>query len=137
MHTRKTKEPGMTRDVILPDADRRAYETYHFAPAVRAGNLILCSGQIGTAGGAVPEQPEEEFRNAWRSVGRVLAAAGLGYENIIEYTTFHVGLQQHLQTFMKIRDEFISAPWPAWTAIGVAELAVPGARVEVRVVASS
>jgi enamine deaminase RidA (YjgF/YER057c/UK114 family) len=131
-----TEEPAMTRDVILPDADRRAYETYHFAPAVRAGNLVLCSGQIGTAGGAVPEQPEEEFRNAWKSVGRVLAEAGLGYEDIVEYTTFHVGLQQHLQTFMKIRDEFISAPWPAWTAIGVAELAVPGARVEVRVVAA-
>jgi enamine deaminase RidA (YjgF/YER057c/UK114 family) len=37
---------------------------------------------------------------------------------------------------MKVRDEFISAPWPAWTAIGVSELAVPGARVEVRVVAA-
>jgi enamine deaminase RidA (YjgF/YER057c/UK114 family) len=126
----------MTRDVILPEADRRAYEAFHFAPAVRAGNLILCSGQIGTAGGTVPEQPEEEFRNAWKAVGRVLAEAELGYENIIEYTTFHVGLQQHLQVFMKVRDEFISAPWPAWTAIGVSELAVPGARVEVRVVAA-
>lgn len=128
----------MKRDVILPDTDRRAYETFHFAPAVRANGLILCSGQIGLgADGRVPEEPEEEFRNAWQSVGRILKEAGLGYENIVECTTYHVGLQQHLQTFMKVRDEFISEPWPAWTAIGITELAVPGARVEVRVVASS
>jgi enamine deaminase RidA (YjgF/YER057c/UK114 family) len=126
----------MKRDVILPDADRRAYEAFHFAPAVRSGDLVLCSGQIGLAtGGAVPDQPEEEFRNAWQAVGRILTEAGLGYEHIVEYTTYHVGLQQHLQAFMKVRDEFISAPWPAWTAIGVSELAVPGARVEVKVVA--
>lgn len=126
----------MKRDVILPDADRRAYEAFHFAPAVRSGDLIFCSGQIGLAtGGAVPDKPEDEFRNAWQAVGRILAEAGLSYENIIEYTTYHVGLQQHLQAFMKVRDEFIDAPWPAWTAIGVSELAVPGARVEVKVVA--
>jgi enamine deaminase RidA (YjgF/YER057c/UK114 family) len=127
----------MKRDVILPESDRRAYDAFHFAPAVRSGNLLLCSGQIGlAAGGAVPEQPEEEFRNAWRAVGRILEEAGLTYDNIVEYTTYHVGLQKHLQAFMKVRDEFISEPWPAWTAIGVSELAVPGARVEVRVVAS-
>jgi enamine deaminase RidA (YjgF/YER057c/UK114 family) len=126
----------MKRDVILPDADRRSYDGFHFAPAVRAGELLFCSGQIGVgSGGKVPDQPEEEFRNAWTAVGRILTEAGLTYDNIIEYTTYHVGLQQHLPAFMKVRDEFISEPWPAWTAIGVSELAVPGARVEVRVVA--
>ncbi|MFU8814437.1 MAG: RidA family protein [Pseudomonadales bacterium] len=126
----------MKRDVIVPDADRRAYENFHFAPAIRANGLVLLSGQIGMgADGRVPEQPEEEFRNAWEAVGRILKEANLDYENIVEYTTYHVGLQQHLQTFMKVRDEFINAPWPAWTAIGITELAVLGARVEVRVVA--
>lgn len=126
----------MVRDVIVPDADRRSYEHYHFAPAVRSHGLLLCSGQIGlNEGGTVPNDPEEEFRNAWRAVGRILQEAGLDYGNVVEYTTYHVGLQAHLPAFMKVRDEFISAPWPAWTAIGIGELAVPGARVEIRVVA--
>ena len=30
---------------------------------------------------------------------------------------------------------FLSEPWPAWTAIGITELAVPGAHVEIRVTA--
>lgn len=97
---------------------------------------MLLSGQIGVdAQGQVPDSPAEEFRNAWRAVGAVLAEAGLSFDDVIEYTTFHVGLQDHLAAFMAVRDEFISAPWPAWTAIGISELAVPGARVEIRVTA--
>jgi enamine deaminase RidA (YjgF/YER057c/UK114 family) len=128
--------PSMSRNVIVPEANRRAYEGFHFAPGVRAGNLVILSGQIGLdPTGNVPESAEEEFRNAWRAIGQTLAHAGLDYANIIEYTTFHVGLQANLPTFMKVRDEFISEPWPAWTAIGITELAVPGARVEIRVIA--
>ncbi len=127
----------MSRDVIVPDEDRAAYDNFHFAPAVRTGNLVLLSGQIGATGGGVPDSVEEEFRLAWQGVGRVLAAAGLSFEDVVEITTYHVNLQQHLGTFMKVKDEFVSEPWPAWTAIGITELAIPGARVEIRVTAGS
>ena len=127
----------MPRDIILPSESQASYDAFHFAPAVRSKNgIIYCSGQIGVApNGGVPESAEDEFRNAWQAVGAVLAEAGLTYDDIIEFTTFHVGLQEHLATFMSVKDEFLSAPWPAWTAIGITELAVPGARVEIRVVA--
>ena len=86
------------------------------------------SGQIGSG-----DTAEEEFRSAWQLVGEILAEAGLDYSDIIEFTSYHVGLQEHLGDFMKVKDEFIKEPYPAWTAIGVSELAVPGARVEIRV----
>ena len=91
------------------------------------------SGQIGAVGGKVPDSAEEEFRNAWKGVGEVLKEAGLGFEDIVECTTYHVNMQEHIGAFMKVRDEFVSAPWPAWTAIGTTGLAIPGARVEIRV----
>ncbi|MFK7914225.1 MAG: RidA family protein [Pseudomonadales bacterium] len=127
----------MSRDVIVPDSDRSLYDNFHFAPAVRTkSGLVICSGVIGGgADGTVPEAAKEEFRNAWRAVEKVLTEAGLGLENVLEYTTFHVGLQAHLADFMAVRDEFVSEPWPAWTAIGVTDLAVKGARCEIRVVA--
>lgn len=127
----------MARDVILPEPDKPSYDNFHFAPAVRSSGLVICSGQIGTSpDGSIPDSPEEEFRNAWAAVGRILEEAGLSYDNIVESTTYHVGLQEHLAAFMKVRDEVLSEPWPAWTAIGITELAVPGARVEVRVLAA-
>jgi enamine deaminase RidA (YjgF/YER057c/UK114 family) len=121
-------------DLILPEAMRRTYEGFHFAPAQRHAGVVYCSGQIGTgAGGKIPDDAEEEFRNAWNMVGAILSEANLDYANIIEFTSYHVDLQTHLPAFMKVKDEFIKEPYPAWTAIGITELAVPGARVEIRV----
>ena len=126
----------MSLDVVNPGTNRALYDQFHFSQAVKVDGMLVCSGQIGTgAGGAVPADLAEEFRNAWTSVGRVLAAAGASFTDIVEYTTFHVGLQKTLPTFMQVRDEFVKAPWPAWTAIGISELAVPGAHVEIRVLA--
>ena len=128
----------MSIDTVVPESGKSAYNNFHFAQAVKSGGLLVCSGQIGTnPDHSVPKSAEEEFRNAWQSVGVVLKEAGLNFEDIIEYTSFHVNLSENIQAFMKTRDEVISEPWPAWTAIGITELAVPGARVEIRVIAQT
>jgi enamine deaminase RidA (YjgF/YER057c/UK114 family) len=85
--------------------------------------------------GKLPEDIAEEFRNAWIGIGKLLAESNIGYADIVEYTTYHVGLQANMESFMSVRDEFLSEPWPAWTAIGITELAVLGAHVEIRVTA--
>ena len=126
----------MSIDTVVPESSKKAYENFHFAQGVRSGGLLVCSGQIGTnPDRSLPDSAEDEFRNAWKSVGEVLKEAGLGFEDIIEYTSYHVGLNEHIRAFMKARDEVLTEPWPAWTAIGIVELAAPGARVEIRVIA--
>ena len=50
-------------------------------------------------------------------------------------TTYHVALRKHLDAFVKVKDEFIADPYPAWTSIGVSELITPEALVEIRIVA--
>jgi enamine deaminase RidA (YjgF/YER057c/UK114 family) len=128
----------MSFEAVNPAGSETLYDQFHFSQAARAGDLLVCSGQLGTnADGSVPDSLDTEFENAWRAVGNVLEAAGLGYGNIIEYTTYHVGLSDTLAAFMKARDAVLSEPWPAWTAIGITELAVPGAHVEVRVTAKA
>ena len=124
----------MSTETIVTASSKAMYDQFHFADATVCNGFILCSGVLGTGeGGKVPESVLEEFQNAWRRVGEVLAEAGAGYSDIVEYTTYHVDLQANLADFMKARDEVIAEPWPAWTAIGITELAVPGAHVEIRV----
>lgn len=107
-----------------------------FSRVVRTGNLVLLSGLTGTAPpGYLADDPAEQFRLAFQQVGMCLAAAGLGYRDMVEMTTYHVGLREHLDAFIRVKDEFIVAPYPAWTAIGVSELITPGALVEIRVTA--
>jgi enamine deaminase RidA (YjgF/YER057c/UK114 family) len=123
-------------DVVVPKGMEMAYEQFHFAPAIRTGKWLRCSGQLGTDEQfqAIAE-PEAQFVQAFENVKSVLAAAKLGFGDVVELTTFHVGLREHLGVFMKVKDRYLEAPYPAWTAIGVVELAVPDALVEIRVTA--
>jgi len=119
---------------MIPPSQQFAYDRFHFSAAVRTGDLLACSGQIGTdSKGAAIADPERQITAAFEGVGETLDQAGASWADVFEMTTFHVGLHDHLGTFMTVRDQFISEPWPAWTAIGCTELAVPGALVEVRV----
>ena len=120
----------MAIDVIVPDSARKTYDSWHFAPAVRHGDLIFCSGVVGHGDSA-----EDEFRNAWLSLGETLAAAGVGFEDIVDSTLYVVDLQKNAATMAKVKDEFIKEPYPASTWIGVSELVIPGARAEIKVTA--
>jgi enamine deaminase RidA (YjgF/YER057c/UK114 family) len=120
----------MAIDVIVPDSARKTYDNWHFAPAVRHGDLIFCSGVVGHGDSA-----EDEFRNAWQSLGETLAAAGVGFEDIVDSTLYVVDLQKNAATMAKVKDEFIKEPYPASTWIGVTELVIPGTRAEIKVTA--
>ena len=120
----------MSIDVIVPDSARATYDNWHFAPAVRHGDLIFFSGVIGSG-----ESAEDEFRKAWQSLGEVLAAAGVGYEDIVDSTLYVVDLQKNAATMAKVKDEFIKEPYPASTWIGISELVIPGTRAEIKVTA--
>jgi enamine deaminase RidA (YjgF/YER057c/UK114 family) len=123
-------------DVVVPKGMEMVYDQFHFAPAVRTGKWLRCSGMLGTdeAFRAIAE-PEAQFAQAFENAKSVLAAAKLDLRDVVELTTFHVGLREHLGAFMKVKDRYLEAPYPAWTAIGVVELAVPGALVEIRLTA--
>jgi enamine deaminase RidA (YjgF/YER057c/UK114 family) len=120
----------MSIDIIVPEEDRKTYESWHFAPAVRLSDLVFISGIIGQG-----DTPLEEFRDAWARVGRVLAETGLGYGDIIDTTLYIVGLRELAGAMARAKDEVIAAPYPASTWIGVSELIRPAARAEIKVIA--
>jgi enamine deaminase RidA (YjgF/YER057c/UK114 family) len=115
----------MPRVTILPEGSEETYRRFQFAPGVEVG---------GTVCRAI-EDPEEQFVQAFQNLQGVLEKAGLTFAHVVELTTFHVGLRQHLRTFADVKSRFVTEPFPAWTAIGVSELAVEGCLVEVRATA--
>lgn len=126
----------MSFETVVTDSGQFVYDNFHFSEATKSNGFLFCSGVIGTGQkGKVPEDIKEEFRNAWTGLGKVLAECNLDYGDIVEYTSYHVDLHANMGDFMSVRDEFLSAPWAAWTAIGITDLAIPGAHVEIRVIA--
>lgn len=122
---------------IIPPSQQSLYDNYHFAPAVIDGKHLRCSGVIGIKldGGSVSTDPSTQFTQAFDNLTEVLEAGGASLADITEMTTFHVGLQAHLGAFMAVKDQYLKEPYPAWTAIGITELAIPGGLVEIRVTA--
>jgi enamine deaminase RidA (YjgF/YER057c/UK114 family) len=111
-------------------------EAWHFSPVLISGDFAFFSGQTGTRpDDTVSADPEQQFRDAFSFLEANLSAAELTFHDIVEITTYHVELRQHLEQFIKVKDEFIYPPYPAWTAIGIAELITPGTLVEIRVIA--
>ena len=112
------------------------YSDWRYAPAVISGDFVFVSGCTGTqTDGTISNDPEQQIRQAFQNVGRALAAAGASFTDVVEMTTYHVGLAGQLESFRRVKDEFISEPYPAWTAIGIAELVEPAAIIEIRVTA--
>ncbi|OBF86079.1 hypothetical protein A5791_01080 [Mycobacterium sp. 852002-51163_SCH5372311] len=121
---------------VIPEWMKPIYDAYHFAPAVIDGDYLRCSGMIGFRPDlSVPEEPTAQFTLAFENLRGLLQEAGLTFANVTEMTTYHVGLQAHLRAFAAVKDEFMPAPYAAWTAVGISELAAPGALVEIQVTA--
>lgn len=126
----------MSKEVVTPTGMESYYTNFHFAPAIKDGDRLFCSGQLGNgADNAIADDPETQFTQAFENVKAVLETAGVSFDDVVEMTTFHVGLRENLGTFMKVKDRYMNEPYPAWTAIGTTELAFPGALVEIKVIA--
>lgn len=124
------------RRTIIPKGFEYYYEQFHFAPAVKVGKTLYCSGQVGWAGPntKLSTDPKEQFKLAFENLGKVLEAAGGSFADVVEITTFHVGME-HLNLFAAVKGDYLKEPYPAWTAIGVAALFMPGVLVEIRATA--
>lgn len=115
---------------IVPEMYERTYENFHYAPAVKVGNTLYLSGIV-----AGDPDPEQQFERVFEHLEVVLAEAGADLSNVVEMTTFHVNMREHIDTFIEVKDRHMSGPYPAWTAIGISELYSPRALVEVKVTA--
>ena len=131
------QSPGMTNArSVIPEPLAGNYTNWHFSPGHWADNVLFLSGCTGAgADGHVSLDISRQCHAAFVKLKLTLEAANLDFSHVVEITTYHVGLQKGLEIFKSIKDDYIVEPYPAWTAIGVVELASPGAMIEIRAVA--
>lgn len=111
-------------------------EEYGYSNAVRSGDLLFCSGQVGVeADGSAPDDPERQYDLAFATLGKLLADHGARPSDLVELTSFHVDFPQHMTEFMAAKARFQNGARPAWTAVGVTALGMPGILVEIKATA--
>lgn len=123
------------RQAIFP-ADRHAlYAQHGYSAAIRSGDLVFVSGQVGSRSDGTPEPDfERQVRLAFENLKATLQAAGCSFDDIVDVTTFHTEPEKQFETIMAVKQDMFSAPpYPNWTAIGVNWLA--GFDFEIKVIA--
>ncbi|MBK1842086.1 RidA family protein [Azospirillum sp. YIM B02556] len=124
------------REIIVPESMRGIVERAGYAPAVKVGRTVYVVGQVGrTRELEVIPDPAEQFAAAWENLRVVLEAAGCTFDDVVDMTTYHVGLALHMPVFREVKNRVFPRGTYAWTAIGVSELAHPGLLVEIKCVA--
>jgi enamine deaminase RidA (YjgF/YER057c/UK114 family) len=123
----------MEREAIIRNTD--TYDNWHFAEATVVGRTIWVSGQRGVdERDQIPRDPMIQARVAFRHLERILRDAGANLDDIVCLTTYHTNMAD-LDGFRGIKDEFIRAPYPSWTFVGVSALATPEMAVEISAIA--
>jgi enamine deaminase RidA (YjgF/YER057c/UK114 family) len=124
----------MKRRLINPPGTEKTYQRWQYSQAVRVGDTIWVSGQVGMEKSGPAEGIEAQTRIAMESLRRVLEEAGATLGDVVELVTYHTTMAD-MPGFAKVKAEFFPSDYPAWTAVGVPALAVPGILLEVRATA--
>jgi len=111
-----------------------------YAPAVRAGEWLASSGQIGVR--STPDGPvlvaagfAEQARQALTNVGEVLAGRSLGWRNVVKTTVFLADMGDFAHVNEVYGGYFKEGPPPARATVQAARLP-KDALVEIDVIAA-
>jgi len=112
--------------------------TLPFAEAVRVGNVLYLSGQIGIVPGTmklVPGGLKEETRQAMANIRTTLVANGYTMGDLVKCTVMLADMSKWAE-FNEVYRTFFVGHYPARSAFGASGLAL-GAQVEVDCIAAT
>ena len=138
MKTIHTVAVAATLTFLLPVAQAAGPEYYStpqsklpFSEAVRAGDFLYLSGQIGTSKDADPVAAfKAAAHNAMDNISKVLAAHGSSFEHVVQCTVMLADMKQWPDFNEVYATYFKPGHMPARSAFGVTALAL-GAPLEV------
>ena len=109
----------------------------HYTDAVRVGELLFVSGCIAVdadgdlvGGDDVVAQTRQGFAN----LAAILSASGASFADVAKVTIFLTDVDDRAH-INPVRQEFFGDARPASTLVEVSRLVVPGAKVEIELVA--
>ena len=122
------------REIRLPDLGE---PFSHYTDAVRAGELLFVSGCIAVdadgqlvGGDDVVAQTRKVFEN----LEATLHAGGATFADVVKVTVYLTDIDDRAR-INPVRQEFFGDARPASTLVAISELVLPGAKVEIDLVA--
>ena len=107
-----------------------------YSPAIRAGNFLFLSGQVGfdpSTGTLVDGDISAQTDQVMRNIGALLKAAGTDFSRVVRTTVFLADMDEFAQ-MNEVYARYVVDPPPARSTVQVARLP-RDARVEIDVIA--
>jgi enamine deaminase RidA (YjgF/YER057c/UK114 family) len=134
--TRENAHRGRREGAVVPEIWREFYNQTHVPAAIKSSNLLRLTGHTGDASdGTFSNDVRVQIRQTFQNIAVTLSEGGSNWESVVEINSYHVGLQDQADNLLEVASEFLIDPYPAWTAVGVTELILPGAIIEISCVA--
>ena len=122
--------------MIVPEGLEERTQQMQFAPAVRAGDMVFCSGVIAALKDGEDATDEAYFRAADEAFGEidtVLKAAGGSMADVVDMTGYHIDFNAHLMPVMQAKAKWMPGPFfSCYTLIGISSLFNPLGFVELK-----
>jgi enamine deaminase RidA (YjgF/YER057c/UK114 family) len=112
---------------------RKFQETWGFSDAVIVGDDIYLSGIVV---GMRPGDTDMEgaYDVVYRRIEAILKRAGASWDDVVDMSSFHTDVEGQIEKMAAVHKRYVKAPYPAWTAIGVAKI-LGGGITEIKIVA--
>lgn len=120
------------RSALHPEGAPSADSGYSPAIVAEGRRLLFISGQGPKDYEA---DMETQIRQAFDRIGLLLKEAGGSFANVVIVRSYWMHMLRDVAAFRKVRKEYLVEPYPASTAVGTPELAIPGLQFEIEVVA--
>jgi len=117
---------------LFPEAAPAAAPGYSPGIAAEGRRFVFVSGQGPQD---VKADMETQIRQTFDRIGLVLRAGGASFADVVMLRAYFVHLGRDLPVYRKVRKDYLKEPYPASTAVGVTELAIPGLEIEIEAVA--
>lgn len=109
--------------------------TATFSAAVVTEGWLHVSGQVATQGDGQPlTRCSEQARECLKKIDALLSAAGATRSDVVKLTAFLVSADD-FPSYQAEKAAWVASPAPAGTAVVVAGLLAPGARIEIEAIA--
>ena len=139
--------PSPGGEVVIATAAEKAtaYDQFHYAPSRRVGDTLYISGVVAgrrEGEGKDVSAFKAQVRRAFQRIQATLDAAGASFADVVMLNTFHVwqgtnfdgDKRAQFEAFSAVKDEFMKAPYPAWTAVGTTALIPDNGIVEIQAI---
>ncbi|CAI8041033.1 2-iminobutanoate/2-iminopropanoate deaminase [Geodia barretti] len=135
--------PNLQRTPLNPEGAPAPLGLYSQAMKVSSGSLLYVAGQVGIdADGnlAEPGDIRAQTRQTFKNIGDILAGAGAGFSNVVEFTTYLVG-KENIEPYIAARTEiypglFPDADYPPNTLLVISGLVKEEFLLEIKCVAA-